>query len=220
MGRFAISARSKSAHASALNEEILIDKTTGQFIVKSPEADGGRIVSMDASILHHMHKESLNAFVVSNGMVGYMYSIPLTIQEQLPAVVQTDVNLLASPLNIELAEPTLTGLFESFIISTDAFTQDGTLEGSSFGEGPDPIITYDFEIKVVGSPDVISYQNVMQVLDSKVTIFRKSELQYTYGDIESVTLNSIKVSRPTLPTNNLNDKVILSGILVFIESEE
>lgn len=88
--RFAISALSIERHDEAMNEEILIDKYTGEFFIKTKD---GSIVSPD--IFSRSKNATENAIRIAEltGMKGNLYKIDFD-ELQLPGHIDYSLNIL------------------------------------------------------------------------------------------------------------------------------
>lgn len=72
--RFGISARSKSSYKTAFDEEILVDKTTGEFLIKTPD---GNIMSYNYNNRLHGVYSDIEDILFNVNMFGILYDIPM-----------------------------------------------------------------------------------------------------------------------------------------------
>ena len=106
--RFGISALSKSRIADAYNEEIMVDKNTGELLIKTPEGD---TVSYNHTARINNAVEQLKKHSEDNSLYGELYQLTLD-DVVFPATVEAGVNLLSST-------QTITESMSSFMINLD-----------------------------------------------------------------------------------------------------
>ena len=94
--RFAISALSRHNKNSAVPEEIMIHKQTGQILVKSPSGD---IISYDSIARMNNHINIVEAKAYLFNMKGDMYYLDIPTIE-FPEVINESTNILDSPVSI------------------------------------------------------------------------------------------------------------------------
>lgn len=96
--RWAISALSKVNKAFAVNEEILIDKNTGEILIRTPD---GNIISYDSLARFKAHKEYLILHAENLRVTGSLGNIKSDTIE-FPDIVGDAVNIIgATPLVIK-----------------------------------------------------------------------------------------------------------------------
>jgi len=97
INRFAISGLSKKHNAQALPEEIMVEKTTGEFLIKSPE---GMVISYDAIARRRSTITDATECALTQNMLGNMYELALD-NYMLPAIVPYDTNILDNSINLK-----------------------------------------------------------------------------------------------------------------------
>lgn len=97
LNRFAISALSKKYNEQALSEEIMVEKETGEFLIKSPD---GMIISYDAIARRRSTITDATECAVTQNMLGNMYELSLD-NYMLPAIIPYDVNILDNSINLK-----------------------------------------------------------------------------------------------------------------------
>lgn len=209
MGRLAVSALSKDRSSTAIYEELLVDKKTGQLLIKTPESVGGDVISFDAMIASKLHYDQLKQFVIMNGFIGNIYEVTPDTKVPVPLeVIKTD-ELIKTPLSL-----TTIGLNESFIISVDAITM---LTTGDVKIGNEPVINMRLT-GVTGNGSSVSIEQSLNLTESNTKVFIKSELEEVYGSLVNVTLDSIVVEADSVITEAC--RTILFGVLLFIEGVE
>ncbi len=97
INRFAISGLSKKYNAQALPEEIMVEKTTGEFLIKTPD---GMVISYDAMARRRSTITDATESALTQNMIGNMYELSLD-NYMLPAIVPYDINLLDNQINLK-----------------------------------------------------------------------------------------------------------------------
>lgn len=93
--RYGISLLSKNRYAEAYNEELMIDKSTGEILVKTTTGD---VISYDYNSRVNNAIRNLRANALELGVFGTIGSI--TFDNQYPFVVSANTNYMAAPLTI------------------------------------------------------------------------------------------------------------------------
>ena len=127
--RFGISALSKSRIADAYKEEIMVDKATGEFLVKTPEGD---TVSYNHTLRVDNALELLKKNSENNSLYGDIYQLTLD-DVVFPVTTTADTNLLTTT-------QTITDEMSSFMINVDV---------SCLTINPDGFTTENNDCKVV-----------------------------------------------------------------------
>ena len=97
LNRFAVSALSKKYNGQALPEEIMVEKNTGEFLIKSPD---GVVISYDAMARRRSTITDATECAVTQNMKGNMYELYLD-NFMLPAIVPYDENLLNNAISLK-----------------------------------------------------------------------------------------------------------------------
>ena len=137
VGRFGTSALSRSKKEFSRNEEIMMNKETGQVLIKTP--DGTDIISYDSIARLRSHINSVTLLAQTNGLRGDIHSIEFDDIE-LPEKIQEDTNLLASPLTVK------TGNLKRFLFSVDVDAIELSMS-DTIGKY-EPIVTIDLQFSL------------------------------------------------------------------------
>ena len=97
INRFAISGLSKKYNEQALPEEIMVEKTTGEFLIKTPD---GVTISYDAMARRRSTIIDATESATTQNMIGNMYELILD-NYNLPAIVPYDINLLPNAISLK-----------------------------------------------------------------------------------------------------------------------
>lgn len=133
--RFATSALSRKNKASAIPEEILVHKHTGQTLIKTAEGD---IVSYDSMARLKNHLERVSLFAQSNGLRGDISSVEFDDRE-LPEVVGEGENLLSEPLTLKPGPDNVKRFTFSLDVDTLELSESDTI-------GLEPIVEIKYEV--------------------------------------------------------------------------
>lgn len=95
--RFAVSALSKQRAQEARNEEIVVDKYTGEFLLKTKD---GVLLSADTLSRRKASIENALRYVDKTGIGGTLFQIDIE-DVQLPSQMDYDMNILDSFIEIE-----------------------------------------------------------------------------------------------------------------------
>lgn len=207
MSRFAHSALSLKNKATAVHEELMIDKQTGQLAIKTSEVDGGDIVSFDALLAKKLHYDRTRNYIVMTGVPGDLFDASPGFE--LPAVVEDTTELVTTPISL-----TANGLFESFLISVDAVT---LLNGTETKLGPEPMVEVILEL-TKSDTTKIPVSTTLSLTDNNLSTRLKSEYEELHGTLTDISIKSIKLKKD--PSIIVPSRTILLDILVFMESEE
>jgi hypothetical protein len=203
--RFALSALSRSNKASAVNEEILMDKETGQVLVKTPNGD---IISYDSIARMKNHIDLVTKIAQDNGLKGDLHVLEFENME-LPSKISEDTNLLSSSLTLK------TNNLKRFLISVDVDTIE--LSQSDVIGQYEPIITLDLEFSTGGNNTPATITGKTSEILNKVI----NPAEYVAGvtDFSNYTANlkSIKVVRNSSYSGDASLRHILHSVLVIIE---
>lgn len=95
--RLGISALSRKNKANAELEEIMVQKDTGQFLIKTP---AGEVISFDKLQRFKEHVNTVTFNAENTRIIGHMYEIELDNTE-LPKLITSDSNLIGgTPLSL------------------------------------------------------------------------------------------------------------------------
>lgn len=97
INRFAISGLSKKYNEQALPEEIMVEKSTGEFLIKTTD---GITISYDAISRRRSTITDATECATTQNMIGNMYELSLE-EYNLPAIVPYDENILANSISLK-----------------------------------------------------------------------------------------------------------------------
>jgi hypothetical protein len=204
--RFAISALSKSNKSVALNEEIMINKNSGEILVKSTT---GFIVSYDKLARENAHINKLTDLCYDRNFLGTMCKLEFDNYD-LPEIVPETTNIVSAPVTVALNK------IKKILISLDL--DNLKILAGETSVDVDPIITIDFTL-AINSTQVTTYApSLSQSLDkNNIYIFEPSYPAIDPGDVVDYTalLNSITIVRDGNPADVL--EFLLHSIYFVIE---
>lgn len=200
--RFAVSALSRIHKNNAIPGEIMIQKETGQVLIKT---NSGDVISYSSLARFKNHIDTLTIMAFNLNISGDMLSIELDDIE-LPEVIQMNFNLLSEPLLIGTS-------LKKILVSIDLdcvemSSNDGLIEH-------EPFIKIDLMFKkdediITSSINLLNTQNNMNVINVSNHINTADFLNYeTY--ITGITV----VPNPQM--TEVSIKNILHSILVIRE---
>lgn len=195
--RFAISALSIERKNEALNEEILVDKFTGEFYIKSKD---GIILSSD--ILNRENASTNEAIRIAElmGMTGELYKIELD-GLSLPSYIDVDVNFLQNE-PIEIPPET-----KELLINLD-IDQYEVVDGLSKKIHEDVSVSVYIEVTASGK---------LHTIEKTVNINNLNYTLLSLRDYEDIT--SIKISNITINSINIeNHMLVLHNLFVTLNS--
>lgn len=96
INRFAITGLSKKYNEQALNEEIMIEKSTGEFLIKNLY---GVTISYDALARRRSTITDATEAAVTQNMIGDMYELALE-EYDLPAIIPYEKNILDNTISL------------------------------------------------------------------------------------------------------------------------
>lgn len=97
INRFAISGLSKKYNEQALPEEIMVEKSTGEFLIKTTD---GVTISYDAISRRRSTITDATECATTQNMIGNMYELSLE-EYNLPAIVPYNENILANSISLK-----------------------------------------------------------------------------------------------------------------------
>ena len=201
--RYGISALSKSRFTDAYNEEIMIDKMTGEILVKTPHGD---VVSYNYNSRISSALQAIRVAADKVGVYGDIYSIKF--DGQCPMVIESGQNYAAESVSI----PFTKNVF-MFYIDMDSIAINET--GFSSVEF-DPEVTIEFRVKYVDDTTSEVYLNKKVVSEWNVT-----KLNLKEGIVE---LDSAKpISHITIENFSVGSSAgareILNGFYMVLDTE-
>lgn len=209
LNRFGISALSKRNKDLAVDGEMMLDKSTGEVLVKS--VGEGYVISFDAMARTKSMLEDVDHMNRIMNMKGKVYQINLD-HLHLPLVVNYDENLLANSITLKL------GSLERmlFHVDVDEIIPNPVADRST----TEPYVCLELHCTRTGFGQEeysIDFNLTMPVseLNSRIIVSDELNIEYSIQDykVDLVGLKLIKNPDNTVP----NSKVILHGAVVTID---
>ena len=100
--RYGVSLLSRSSHIKAENEELMLDKETGQILLKRVD---GNIMSYDATARFTQALDRITSLAANNLIFGKVYNV-LPENRDLPSALDIDEEILSGNETIELGPVT------------------------------------------------------------------------------------------------------------------
>lgn len=136
--RFGFSMLSKSRYNEAYLEEVMVDKATGEFLIKSPD---GRVVSYDYNTkLHNIHSDIKNT-MHNHNLYGHLYECHLTDPTSIYPL-SIDSSFVMDINAITLVKPTA-----RCMLHIDIAGMVANENGFVYPNGSNDIYVYDTEIQ-------------------------------------------------------------------------
>lgn len=198
--RFAVSGLSKQRYAEAVKEEMLMEKYTGEFLIKNKD---GVIVSADT--VNRSAAAFANAVLTAEqtGICGDIYLLEVD-NVVAPNIVQYDVNLLAEPLTLDEG---IGRVLFNFDVSEYKYVDNLTqqLEKESSVE------------VVIKSGEEKSIVKVLKINEMNKWVFDSSK---HFGPLEApLTIESIKIKCEPEFVGVKEVKTILHNVFLTINKE-
>lgn len=200
LNRFAISALSKKYKDQALNEEILVDKTTGEFLIKSPD---GTLMSFDAINRRRSTINDATEYALMQNMYGNMYEVKLE-GLTLPEPISYDTNIIAEPLTLKSNLKKVL-----FFIDLDEVVIDGDIGEATENE---PIVSISLTCKSLSTSYDINIEKELKDINNNV-IDISSYVNFGNSSY-SVRVNSLSFRKNT--SDNVNTILILQNLIVSL----
>lgn len=203
--RFAVSARSKKNGSTAFNEELLVDKDTGEMLVKTPLGD---IISYN---YFSRLRNSLNAATnVANTLdiIGKIYSVNLN-EYILPCKIDFDINIINEP---HIVTGSSTDTFTKFAILLD-LDSVMPINGSFVLESElDPTIHLEVKITSLdGTVHDVVIEKPLKEMNNSVHSAIYSDMKATQLSITNITI----INNSVIDTSSIRN--ILSNIILIID---
>ena len=204
--RFAISLLSKSRKSDAMTQEVMINKETGEILVKS---DTDFVISYDKNARLNSHIDKMTNFCYVSNVLGNMYELNFDNYD-LPSVVPENVNLLSAETALYPSK------ISKLIISLDL--DNIKIDSGESAIDIDPLIDIGLLLanNITQSTEYI--ENISLNLDQSNTFIL--EPNYPVADPGdtvdyTVQLQSITILRNNLPGDTL--EFILHSVLFVLE---
>ncbi len=208
LNRFGISALSKYNANVAMNEEIMVDKTTGEFLIKGKE---GYVISFDAMSRRKSMLENVDHVNSMMNMGGDVYLLDLD-HLHLPAPVEYDTQILQN--SVVLKEKNLNKLL--FNVDVDEIIPNTIAEVSVH----EPIVELAIHATKPGDNGEIycvrfSIEKPLSEINNRIIRIEDIVLEVPLN-VYKVSLASLKIKKN--PNNTCpNSKIFLHNIAVTIE---
>ena len=208
LNRFGISALSKQNANTALEEEIMVDKTTGEFLLKSRE---GYVISFDAMARRKSMLENIDQINSMMNMGGDVYMIDLD-HLHLPCPVEYNTNILQN--SVVIKDKNLTKLL--FNIDVDEIIPD-VVAGVSEHEPVAELVIHATKPGDNGEIYCVTFtiEKPLSQINNRVIRIEDIVLEVPLN-VYKVSLVSLKLKRN--PNNTCpNSKLFLHNIAVTVE---
>lgn len=200
LNRFAISALSKKYKDQALNEEIMVDKTTGEFLIKSPN---GTLMSFDAINRRRSTINDATDYALMQNMYGNMYEVKID-GLILPEPVAYDTEILSEPVTLKSNLKKVL-----FFIDLDEIVVDGDVGEATENE---PIVTIKILCKAAGKSKEITIQKELKDINNNVIDVASN---INFGNSSYTTrIESLSFKKNT--SDNVNSVLILQNLIVSL----
>jgi len=211
LNRFAISALSKHNKAEAINEEILVDKATGEFLIKGLN---GEFISFNRLSRLQSHINSIKNTCLTQNFYGKVYGIELE-DVDLPKVIDEDVEIISSP---QLLSP---NQLDSLLLSIDVdaiFGIGDTNKGNVHMNEPKINMTI---LLATNETTTDTYGLTLEYNKSELglKIIKPEYPTWNPGDVINYSsyITSMTISRNILDIPATDLRMILYGILYVIK---
>lgn len=190
--RYGVSMLSRKNHSRALPEELLIDKETGQILLKQ---ENGKIISYDSSSRFKSSVDNLILTTEKQIFLGKLYACHPSV-DPLPRCMNSGDTLLT-------AEPVLLGSIKKLLIQLDVDVLDTS---SLFGD------MKEFD-KVLA--EVVLTRNERDIT-IKMPVMQLNEKVISYDTATDTVLKSIKIVNETVDDNNRSQYILHNILLVVV----
>lgn len=208
MSRFAISLLSKARKNEALNDEVLIDKSTGEILFRNID---GKFISYDNFNRSNLHINNLTLMAQSMNLIGVIYSVEPDGLE-LPSSIVENTNLLSSDETLSVDK------INKLLLSVDLDNIVYDVDDSKLNVN-DPMV--EVTIQFAYNSTLGTYYTVTRELELTANNSNVIIPEYpTYDPLDSVDysvkLTNIKINRNTSDDPLDVMKFITHSILVLI----
>lgn len=201
LNRFAVSALSKKYKDQALNEEIMANKDTGEFLTKSPD---GVVMSLDAMNRRRTAIANATEHALMQNMYGKMFEIKID-GLTLPESISYDKNLLSEPLTLKTNLKKIL-----FFIDLDEVLVD-SIDGEVVENNP--IVTINIVCKSVDGIEEILIERELKKINNEI-IDISSNVSFSNN---SYTTRIDTISFRKNNSDNVNTVLILQNIIVNLD---
>lgn len=191
----AISALSRDRFIESLNEEIMVQKNTGEFLIKSPD---GEILSYDKINRINLTLKKIEEVCIENDFRGDIYKVDIDTFP-MPNRLINGMDILADETNKIQIDTS------SFLLYLDVDRLKADNRGFFEIVGIDPDVT--LEITSTSIEGVITHRPVkLKLSEVNNTVFNRDE--YKTEDTDIITISQISVSTSV----DISLNFIISGI--------
>lgn len=188
--RYGVSLLSRDNHIKAQNEELMVDKETGQILLKRVD---GNIMSYDAMTRFRQSAARINDTATKQLMFGKIYANFLD-NKPLPCAFENGEELLIGDEEIFYSD------VKKIILQLDVDVYD---DESKFGDSK----SYeDVMVKLVMEHDSNTIEKELKLLDLSIT-------PITFDTSSTLTIKSIQISDQS---NSLTTHFVINNILAIV----
>lgn len=198
--RFAISGLSRQMKGDALKEEIVVDKVTGSFYIRTPEGD---LISYDDQSRKNLHIAALDARSLAYGIRSSIQDVIL--DTVLPAKVTSAAELLPTPLVVSGAS------FKQLMVSVDADKLVAADLQEAYNNGSLNVkLVFSLETTTGGNKWQVTFNDTIETLAK--TVFQLEGLVPTAskGLTRQLRLESLQLSATGSPV----PRIVLHSVLL------
>lgn len=200
LNRFAISFLSKEYADQALLEEVMIDKRTGEILIKTPN---GMVISYDSIARRRSTITDATDCAMTQNMIGNMYELSLE-EYDLPAIVPYNENILANSISLK---QNLSKVL--FYIDIDEIVEG---EASAQVSESDPTVEINLRCGTGSVFEEITIEKSLNVFNN--TVIKIADYVQRPTSSYNVVLSSIKFKK--VGNENVDTFLILHNMMVSI----
>lgn len=200
LNRFAISFLSKEYADQALLEEVMIDKRTGEILIKTPN---DMVISYDSIARRRSTITDATDCAMTQNMIGNMYELSLE-EYDLPAIVPYNENILANSISLK---QNLSKVL--FYIDIDEIVEG---EASAQVSESDPTVEINLRCGTGSVFEEITIEKTLNVFNN--TVIKIADYVQRPASSYNVVLSSIKFKK--VGNENVDTFLILHNMMVSI----
>jgi hypothetical protein len=209
--RFAISMLSKSRKAEAINEELMVDKSTGEILIRGV---AGEYVSYNRLARFESHINRVTEICHRHNFLGKVYSLELDDYDTPMAIPET-TNLLASGNQVLSLNKKLRTLYLSLDLDclNSVMDQEKTMLHMK-----DTVITAQYSFGYNATQDIeLTETVVLPLSEFNITMLRPEYPDWTGDDVDyDVKLKTLSVARDPIDAP-LDLRMILHSAVCVIK---
>ena len=188
--RYGVSLLSRSSHIKAENEELLLDKETGQILLKRVD---GNIMSYDAMTRFTQAMDRITSLASKNLIFGKIYNI-LPENRDLPSALDIDEEILSGSETIEI------GPLSKLFLQLDVDVYDNE---SKYGDSKS---LEDIMVHIRMSHGITEIEKDIRLLDLNAQPF-------IFQTSEDLIIKSIKISDQEVDSTS---HLVINNILALV----